>query len=826
MAGESAEFVIEIAASMPEGEATIQELDELTQGLLGGGKSADYFQQAIKQADSALGAAKEATIQANKALADGAAHYKALENEALAASKAAEKAAMSGAVPAELTAQIDAQAQAVKRLSRELDGAEKAFARGEIGADVLLAQSQALRAAEKEARALGVAARKAAKESQGIVPQELQDRVTAANAALHAHASELRKLEAVAGKAEKTEAHMARTLANTRKLAGHADKRIAQNAEQLAKASAALSAAGGPLGAVGAKVIAPIKGFQELSGVIGSTKAAAVLGTVAIVALGTAIAAAGVYAVKSAIDLGVWAVGLADAARTADLTAQAIETMNPALAGTSGAVADAADEFALGRDEVQGFAKALAAAKVPADQMDEAIRAAAQAERALGKGGAQDAIEQLKAGKIAAGDFADTIDKRLGGIAAKRMLGLDLITTRLEKKFGKLFGGLRIDQALAGVDRFVNMFSETEAIGENIKALFGEVFQPLVDGVDEAAIVVEAFILGFLIQATKMYIALKPAIKSVKELLGFDDTSLTDMLGDARKAGEVLAKVAAGIFAGIALGIGIAYVAFRGLYNFFEGFTDAISSSFDQIKVVLDAVGIGAGDAGSGVSVLKGLADALAWSFNALGVIVGAALGTVALGIAGVIAIGKGLYVGLVALKDLAVDIFEWFTEYDWAGLGKAIVDGIVTGIIKFGAKAYDAIAGLARGAIDTAKSVLGIHSPSREFQDIADDTTEGFTGRVEDNTPEAHDAVRELVAPSAAELPKIDSLAHSRPANDTAAWSGDAPAGADNSSRVEVRDNVFNFYGVQNAEHAAELIEDALTRVLEGDVIAAAGAA
>ena len=137
-----------------------------------------------------------------------------------------------------------------------------------------------------------------------------------------------------------------------------------------------------------------------------------------------------------------------------------------------------------------------------------------------------------------------------------------------------------------------------------------------------------------------------------------------------------------------------------------------------------------------------------------------------------------------------------------------------------------DAIAGLARGAIDTAKSVLGIHSPSKEFADIADDTTEGFTGQVEKNTPEAHDAVRELVAPSAAELPRVDSLARSRPANDTAAWSGDAPAGADNSSRVEIKDNTFNFYGVQNAEHAAELIEDALTRVLEGDALAAAGAA
>lgn len=99
-------FAIDIAAQMPEGEATLTQLDALTAKLMGGGKNADHFQRAIQQVSNQLGAAKAAAEAANATLEAGNAEYRQLERAALQASKAAEKAGRSnaGAIPPELAA--------------------------------------------------------------------------------------------------------------------------------------------------------------------------------------------------------------------------------------------------------------------------------------------------------------------------------------------------------------------------------------------------------------------------------------------------------------------------------------------------------------------------------------------------------------------------------------------------------------------------------------------------------------------------------------------------------------------------------------------------
>lgn len=59
--------------------------------------------------------------------------------------------------------------------------------------------------------------------------------------------------------------------------------------------------------------------------------------------------------------------------------------------------------------------------------------------------------------------------------------------------------------------------------------------------------------------------------------------------------------------------------------------------------------------------------------------------------------------------------------------LAKAIVEGMVGGLSDTMGLVTDAAAGLARGVLNKAKSVLGIESPSKEFQEIGEYVGEGF---------------------------------------------------------------------------------------------------
>ncbi len=92
----------------------------------------------------------------------------------------------------------------------------------------------------------------------------------------------------------------------------------------------------------------------------------------------------------------------------------------------------------------------------------------------------------------------------------------------------------------------VGLFDKYSAAGGTMKFLFEEIFQPLINQAEKAAYVVEAFALGFLIGLTKVYIEIKPLIRTISDLFGFEDTSLTDTLNFV----TIAAKSAAYVFAG------------------------------------------------------------------------------------------------------------------------------------------------------------------------------------------------------------------------------------------------------------------------------------
>ena len=65
------------------------------------------------------------------------------------------------------------------------------------------------------------------------------------------------------------------------------------------------------------------------------------------------------------------------------------------------------------------------------------------------------------------------------------------------------------------------------------------------------------------------------------------------------------------------------------------------------------------------------------------------------------------------ALQGLATDAQAKFTAIDWPAVGRAMVEGIANGIRAGAAWVGDAARGAAQAALDAAKGLLGIHSPS-----------------------------------------------------------------------------------------------------------------
>lgn len=70
------------------------------------------------------------------------------------------------------------------------------------------------------------------------------------------------------------------------------------------------------------------------------------------------------------------------------------------------------------------------------------------------------------------------------------------------------------------------------------------------------------------------------------------------------------------------------------------------------------------------------------------------------------------------AATSLMKMIWDTITNTDWLSLGANIIKGIINGITSQTSALFDTLSGLAKKALNAAKNVLGIHSPSTVFKD------------------------------------------------------------------------------------------------------------
>ena len=575
---------------------------------------------------------------------------------------------------------------ALKMVSASLDQAKAASA----AANGALSEGNAqYRQLEKAANMAAKAVERAG--SKGAVDPELTANAHRADAALQGYAHTLKSLEQNAAAATKGEAAFATQLANVKKLAGHVDKTLAGSAEATEKLRGGLQSVPGPIGKIGSALLAPVQGFQKLSAQMGSSNALMLLAGTAAAGAVVGIVALTAALIAGTIAIAAWAVGLADSNRNAKLNKEAAEALVPGLVELRGDFAAIGKETGASGAEMRAWVKQLDAAKVKAEDLPGALRAVALSSAALGQEGVGEFFDQLKASKGAVGELSASVSNKLGGIVAKQMRGLDAQAKAFKGNISSLFGGLNIDPVLAGLERLVGLFDQTTVAGQTIKFLFESVFQPLIDQADKAALVVEAFVVGFLIGLTKLYIAIKPAIKAVSEFLGFKDTSLIDTLDFAKTAGELIAPVfvgIVGIFGLLAVAVGLAIAP---------------------------------------VVALSAAAYAL---------------------IGAVVAVGAAVLGGFMSAWQA---VKEFFAGLDLAKIGADMMAGLALGISNAAGAVLGAITGVVGDAIGTAKSLLETHSPSKVFAEIGGYTGEGFAQGVEDSSADAQAAMTDMVDPAPA---------------------------------------------------------------------------
>ncbi|MCK1987167.1 hypothetical protein MPH48_03515 [Lysinibacillus fusiformis] len=95
-------------------------------------------------------------------------------------------------------------------------------------------------------------------------------------------------------------------------------------------------------------------------------------------------------------------------------------------------------------------------------------------------------------------------------------------------------------------------------------------------------------------------------------------------------------------------------------------------------------------------------------------------------------------------IKDGLINKIKSLPE-QFTGIGKDIINGLIKGISAMTANAIESITGVVDGVVNTAKNLLGIHSPSRVFKQIGLWTGEGLVIGLDSSAPEVNKAMENI---------------------------------------------------------------------------------
>ena len=102
------------------------------------------------------------------------------------------------------------------------------------------------------------------------------------------------------------------------------------------------------------------------------------------------------------------------------------------------------------------------------------------------------------------------------------------------------------------------------------------------------------------------------------------------------------------------------------------------------------------------------------------------------------------------AAVQIGANLINNIRKFDWIGLGKNIIDGIINGVKSAGDALITAILGMCQNALGAVKKFFGIASPSKVMADeVGRYIPEGIAMGIEQNADVVDDAVRDIVTGS-----------------------------------------------------------------------------
>jgi hypothetical protein len=217
--------------------------------------------------------------------------------------------------------------------------------------------------------------------------------------------------------------------------------------------------------------------------------------------------------------------------------------------------------------------------------------------------GVKDAELALRFGRVKLADGLDalsaTVDKKLGKVADKKFNTLGNQLQRFGDNIGRIFSGADTSKLAAGLGKIVGLFNENSVAGSALKTVIEKSFGIVGDLVEKAAPYVEIFFLGLQLGFLKIYNALYPVRKALKDAFGGDNASALDtfeviMMGVAGAIG-----IAARLLADLVLAAG----------KVVKAFFDIGDSVGDAILKITEGDWVGAGYS-IGEGLVKGITGA------------------------------------------------------------------------------------------------------------------------------------------------------------------------------------------------------------------------
>lgn len=137
----------------------------------------------------------------------------------------------------------------------------------------------------------------------------------------------------------------------------------------------------------------------------------------------------------------------------------------------------------------------------------------------------------------------------------------------------------------------------------------------------------------------------------------------------------------------------------------------------------------------------------------------------------------------IAMMPQIISSIWNALTSVNWGQVGMQIIQGIISGIGAAAGGLFNSLKNVASGALNAAKSALGIHSPSKKFQDeIGQYIPAGIAAGIEDNG----DIVNE----------KLKNLSDSMQFNTSVKTSIDAGVANDNDNKLMNPKGLNNYNG------------------------------